>query len=243
MAKSTKQSTQSRNTAAKANCATGWKTGLEKKLAKLGQPALLQAFQIAMECSIDFIGTDEAVENARRHPHEFADASFPLDFPAIYDAYELFDIKVCEDAEKNPDADFLPSLDGYIAWLVLSKLWSLYDSASYSAGKVFMSATVTEITGICLLAEHAQRIRNSEYRAIAARKSLTPNCWKHGKQAERRRHKFWDKAEQSLYERHSDSRWMYPSLEAMAMSISETDVIPFDFLECFTILLSFEEQM
>ena len=242
MATSTKKSTQSRNTAAKGNLPSRWNTGLEKKLAKLGQPALLQAFHIAVDCGDDqYMRVNDFVENARVNPHQFTEANFPLNMPDIYAEFELYDIGICAEAEGNPD--FLPTLAGYIAWLVVSKLWHLCDSATNSAGQVFSPAMVRKITGICLLAEHAQRICNSEDRAIAARKSLQPNCWKHGKKAERQRHKFWEKAEQSLYERHSNSRWTYPSLESMAMTICEAEVIPFDFLECFTMLLSFEEQI
>ena len=242
MARNIKQSTQSSNTDATVHRETRWNTEFEKKLAKFGQPALHRAFQIAVECSSDqFMRVDDLVKNARVNPHEFTEASFPLDMPDLYVTFELYGLKVCREKDGNPD--FLPTLEGYIAWLVVSKLWHLCDSATNSTGQVFSPAMVREITGICLLAEHAQRICNSVDRAIAARKSLKPNYWKHVKKAERQRENFWDKAEQCLYERHSNSRWLYPSLEAMAMNISETNVTPFDFLECFTILLSFEEQM
>jgi len=244
MAKKTKQSIHAPSTVASSNCAIHWDSQLKGKLAKLGQPALLEALHTAVECSIDqFIGVDELVECALVNPHPFTEAHFPLDMPDLYAAYKRYDWEVCKDADGNPDFD--PTLEGYTGLLVVSKLWKLCDSATNSERQVFTPATVTEITGICLLAEHAQRIRSSEYRATAAQKLSKPFWWKRGKKASRQREKFWDKAEKCLHGQYISNRCLgqCTSIDIAAMNLCETDLIPYSFLECFRLLNSFEEQM
>jgi hypothetical protein len=241
MAKNIKQSIQGFSPEASTACVIRWDSLLEVKLTKFGQPALLQAFQIALDSSSDqFIPSSAHAEYARVNPHRFTEASFPLDMPAVYAAYEKYDSEVC-DKEVGPD--FSPTFSGYIAWLAISKLWRIGEIGTNSAGQVFMRAAVKEITGICLLAERAERILRSEERAVTAAKPLNSIRWKTGKKAEHLRATFWESAEDSLLDDYACERGSYPSLEVAAMHLCEVNLIPFDFIKCYQILLSFEEQM
>ena len=56
MATSTKQSTQCSNMAATTSRVIRWNTGFEKRLAKFGQPAVVQAFQIAAATTLSETG-------------------------------------------------------------------------------------------------------------------------------------------------------------------------------------------
>jgi hypothetical protein len=244
MARNIKQSTQGLSAAAKSLCAIRWDTDLEKQLAKLRQPALFQALHIAVECSIGQAPwISDKLDVARANPHQFTEDCFPLDMPAVYEAYTQYDSELQKKGIIDPD--FIPTLSGYVAWLVLSKLWRLCDSVTTSAKQVYEPATVIEITNICLLAEHAQRILHSEERAESARPLLI--LMKFGKvdhrskEYKRKCRRFWNKAEESVFERYFECADTYPSLEAAAMAVSEMEVLPFDFLQCFQMLESMVE--
>lgn len=241
MAKNTKQSTLGRSSGASSDSVFRWDWILEGKLAKLGQPALLQAFDTAVECGGDlFFGVNDQVVNARKNPHQFSEASFPLDMPAVYAAYEKYDSEVREQSD-GPDSS--PTFSGYIAWLVISKLWRVGEIGVNSSGQVFKRAAVKEITGICLLAERAERLLRSEERAIAVAKPLNTIKLKSGKKVKQLNATFWESAEDSFLNLYACDRCSYPSVEVAAMYLCEVNMIPFDFMKCYQILLSFEEQM
>lgn len=242
MARNIKQSTQGLSTTATSDCPIGRYTSLEIKLAKLKQPALIQALEKVGHCScFQFISLNDFVENGRVNPHDFTEASYPMDMSAIYDAYELYDLDVCESADGNPD--FLPTLSGYIAWLVVCKLWRLCDSATNSARPVYTPATVMEITNICLLAVHAERLLHSEDRAIATGLLLGLFGRKVGKQAERLCALNWEKAEESFYDRYSSDQIFHSSSHEAAMGLCESGVSPFNVFDCYKRLQAFEEQI
>jgi hypothetical protein len=242
MAGNIKRSTRNRNTTAAGHRVISWNTELENEIEKLEQPALLQAFNIAVKCCQDRNWVDEFVNHARDNPHRLTEASFPLDMVEIYLEYGTFDpLEDCTKEDLNMNS--YSSLEGYIAWLVISKLWAICESASKRVEQDFTPATVREITGICLLAEHAQFICNSQDHAINASRPLDLIDWKKEKKAKRLSAKFWKKAEHSLIERYTICRGLYPSLEAAAMSLSETREFPYNFIECFQFVLKHEGQI
>ena len=240
MARNIEQSTQGPSIAATSDNLIHWDMRLEIMLEKFQVPALLQALEVASNLREEHEDqTLNMLEDARVNPHQFTEACFPLDMPAFYDAFVQFDIERSERQIRHPE--YNPSVDANIAWLIHSKLWRL---CKLSTNQSWLNpATVAEITGICLLAEHATNILNSDARAYAARGPFKLVLTKAGKKAKRLHEEFWKEAEKSFYWKYSRDRWLYSSLEEAAAAMSETEVFPFGFLQCLQMAKKFEEQI
>jgi len=243
MKRNTSQSNHSNSSATHNFCAIRWGTALEKRLVKFELPALVHALHIAVECSDDeFSPIAKKLNNAHRNPHPFVDISFPFDMPAICDAYEDHFEEVVDKAEGDPE--YLPKFSGYVSAIVLSKLWRLCDTLAGKATPNLSPETVREITSICHLADQALRLGHSEERADAARLQLSQKInrrkkWSF-KKDQHARQKLYAKTAARFLEWCSHERRFHGSIENTVIAASETQVFPYDYLECFQMLRDYD---